>query len=64
LHDVIAAKSALLVRCRRCRYRKLLMPAELAARLGADFPVEKLAPRLRCTSCGGRGMASVEEATR
>jgi len=60
LRDVAAAKAALAVTCRRCRHQSMLMPAGLAARLGADFPIEKLAARLRCTNCQGRGLARVD----
>lgn len=60
LRDVAVAKAALAVTCRRCHHQSVLMPVSLAERLGADFPVEKLAARLRCTGCQGRGMARID----
>jgi hypothetical protein len=42
----------------------VLYPATLAEKLGPDFPVNKLAPRLRCTECDAKGMSSVYEVGR
>lgn len=64
LRDVAADKAAFAITCRRCRHQTVLLPVALAETLGAAFPVEKLAGRLRCTNCRGRGMASVQEMRR
>jgi hypothetical protein len=64
LRDVAAAKAALQVTCRRCHHRAVLLPIDLAERLGADFQVDRLAGRLRCEGCRGRAMATVLELVR
>lgn len=64
LRDLAIAKVALVAVCRRCHHQKLLFPYSLAERLGANFPVESLARRLRCTACRGLGMATLRESVR
>jgi hypothetical protein len=61
---VAEAKAALQAKCRRCRHRTVLYPMHLLAQFGADFPVDSLAPKLRCSECGGLGMANVYEISR
>jgi hypothetical protein len=41
-----------------------MFPAALAERLGEDFPVCDVQPLLGCKRCGGRGTATLYEATR
>jgi ribosomal protein L44E len=64
LRDLAVAKVALVAVCRRCRHQKLLFPYGLAERLGADFPIDRLAPRLRCTECRALGRVTVHESVR
>jgi hypothetical protein len=64
LADLIRRGMTLRVMCRRCKHQDVLYPATLAEKLGPDFLVNELAPRLRCTECDGRGMASVHEVGR
>ena len=64
LRDLAVAKVALVAVCRRCHHQKLLFPYGLAERLGQDFPVEQLAPRLRCTECRALGWATMQESVR
>jgi hypothetical protein len=64
LRDLAIAKVALVAVCRRCRHQKLLFPYGLAEQLGANFPVEDLARRLRCTECRALGMATLRESVR
>jgi ribosomal protein L44E len=64
LGDCIRRRVALRAYCRRCKHQDVLYPVTLAEKLGQDFPVDKLAPRLRCTECNGKGMASVYEVGR
>jgi hypothetical protein len=63
LADLIRRKAALVAICRRCKHRRLLFPANLANRLGENFKVAELGPRLRCQNCR-HGAAIVHEATR
>jgi len=48
LRDLARAKIALVAICRRCSHRSVLFPHELAEKVGAEFPVDQLPPRLRC----------------
>jgi hypothetical protein len=64
VRDLARAKLALVAVCQRCRHRQLLFPLDLAERLGPDFLVARLAPRLRCTDCKARGMAAVHPSVR
>ncbi|MBK88424.1 MAG: hypothetical protein CMQ44_06225 [Gammaproteobacteria bacterium] len=41
--------------CERCQRSMQLSIEKLIARLGSDFPVANLRPRLRCTDCNVRG---------
>ena len=41
--------------CERCQRSMQLSVEKLIARLGDDFPVIDLRPRLRCTGCNIRG---------
>jgi hypothetical protein len=50
--------------CRRCRHQGLLFTADLAARLGADFPVDDLPELLKCVACGEKGTVVLAEVTR
>jgi hypothetical protein len=64
LRDLAVAKVALVAVCRRCRHQKVLFPYGLAERLGADFPVDRLAPRLRCTECRALGWVTLHDSVR
>jgi hypothetical protein len=64
LLDLARAKLALVAVCQRRRHRQLLFPLDLAERLGANFLVAELAPRLRCTDCKALGMAAVHPSVR
>jgi hypothetical protein len=55
---------AVSVTCRRCHHSETLYARSLIERLGADFLVKDLAPRLRCTECRALGMATVWESAR
>jgi hypothetical protein len=64
IRDLARAKLALVAVCQRCRHRHLLFPLDLAERVGADFLVAELAPRLRCTACKALGVAAVHSSVR
>jgi len=64
LRDLAVAKVALVAVCRRCGHQKLLFPYGLAERLGQDFPLERLAARLRCTECQALGWVVMHESVR
>ena len=64
LADLIRRGLTLKAVCRRCKHQEILLLAKLAERLGPEFLVNDLAPRLRCSECDGLGMASVYEAPR
>ena len=51
---------ALIATCRRCRHQRMLLPLDLARKLGEDFPVDRLYLRLRCAECRKRGAVRVE----
>jgi hypothetical protein len=64
LRDMIASKSVVVAVCRRCKHEKMLFPADLIERLGADLRVADLWTKLRCSGCRGRGVARVHESSR
>ena len=64
LGDLVGRKAALVAICRRCKHRRLLFPASLAAELGRDFRVVELSKRLRCQNCGHDRTAIIHESTR
>jgi len=63
LGQLVRAKMALVVVCRRCKHRRVLYPANLIARFGENCPGIELRTRLRCSSCRGR-MANLHESSR
>jgi hypothetical protein len=63
LGELVAAKIALVAVCRRCKHRRVLFPARLAARYGENFPAIELRERLRCTACR-YGSANLHESCR
>ena len=63
LGEMVSAKMALVVVCRRCKHRRVLYPANFIARYGEHFPVIELQPHLRCSGCRGR-MANLHESSR
>jgi len=64
LRDLAIAKLALVAVCQGCRHRQLLFPLDLAERLGANFTVEQVPPRLRCTECQARGWVALHDSVR
>jgi hypothetical protein len=64
LRDLVQRKTALVAICRRCKHRRLLFPASLAARLGETFKVADLRKRLRCGGCRAYGTANLHESSR
>jgi hypothetical protein len=64
LGDLMKHKTALVAICRRCKHRRLLFPAALAAQLGESSKVLDLRKRLRCGGCRGYGTANLHESTR
>jgi hypothetical protein len=63
LGDLMNAKMALVVVCRRCKHRRILYPANLVERYGQQFRAIDLQPRLRCSSCRGC-VANIHESSR
>jgi len=63
LGQLVCAKMALVVVCRRCKHRRVIYPANLIARFAEDCPAIELRHRLRCSSCRGR-MANLHESSR
>jgi hypothetical protein len=64
LRDLAQTKLAVVAVCQRCRHRHLLFPLDLAERLGTNFLVADLPPRLRCTECKALGMAAIHPSVR
>ena len=64
LGDLVARKTALIAICRRCKHRRLLFPAALAAQFGETFKAMDLRSRLRCGNCRGYGTANLHESSR
>ena len=64
IRNIAREKLALVAVCQRCRHRHLLFPLDLAERLGANFLIADLAPRLRCTECKALGMAAIHPSVR
>jgi hypothetical protein len=56
LADLVRARIAIACRCRRCFHAGEIPAADLAARLGADTPVARMAAggALYCRACGAR----------
>lgn len=54
LRHLAADRMGVDVHCLACGHRVIMPAAELAARLGADYPVPEVAKRMRCGRCGGR----------
>jgi hypothetical protein len=63
LGDLVRAKKALVVICRRCKHRRLLYPANLIPQFGESCPAITLRERLRCTQCRYRS-ANLHESAR
>jgi hypothetical protein len=64
LGNAAAAKVRLIVWCNDCSHRAEIDPAELAIKLGPDFPVPDIPKRLRCSGCNGRGVSFVVNGTK
>jgi hypothetical protein len=60
LGQLVDSKMALVAICRRCKYERVLYPANYIERFGEDCPAIK---HLRCSSCRGR-MANLHESAR
>jgi transcription elongation factor Elf1 len=52
LGDVLVHQCQISATCRACDHRTSLSPAELAQRLGYEYPLARLERRLRCLKCG------------
>jgi hypothetical protein len=63
LGQLIEAKMALVAVCRRCKHRRVLFPANLIDRFGADCPSIEVRQHLRCTACRYRS-ANLHESAR
>ena len=63
LGQLAANKMALAVVCRRCKHRRVLYPASLIERFGADYPSIEIRQHLRCSQCRYRS-ANVHEMAR
>lgn len=59
LGDLLVAGRHLRAHCRRCPHSALVHVPDLISKLGYDFAIADLAPRLRCRECG-RKLARVE----
>jgi len=55
LGDVVAAGRHLRAHCRRCPRSALLHMPDLVRKLGYDFSLADLGPRLKCRECGRKG---------
>ena len=64
LGNAAAAHVRLIIWCDACRHQTEIEPAELAQRLGEDFPVPDLPGRLVCSACGGRTVSFVVSGAR
>jgi hypothetical protein len=51
LGQLVALKMALVAVCRRCKHRRVLYPAALIERFGADMPAIQVREHLRCSAC-------------
>ena len=63
LGQLIHAKMALVVICRRCKHRRVLYPANYIPRFGVTCPAIELRKHLQCSRCHGR-MANLHESAR
>lgn len=45
--------------CNRCHETRRIDLAQLRDRLGPEFPVDDVRPRLRCSKCGNRRIITV-----
>ena len=63
LGQLLEAKMALVAVCRRCKHRRVLFPANLIQRFGANFPSIEVRDHLRCTACRYRS-ANLHESAR
>jgi len=59
LGDIIVQGRHLRAHCQRCPHSGLLHAPDLAKKLGYDFAIADLRPRLKCRECG-RKLARVE----
>ena len=60
--QVAARDDTIEVTCRRCRQSRMMLPADLVAEFGEDFPVAEIHRQLRCTNCDKRDALRVEVA--
>lgn len=58
LGEVAAAGRAVFCWCNRCGHNSELDAGMLAARLGPALPVPEVGPRLRCSGCGAKDIAT------
>jgi hypothetical protein len=55
--DVVRQRAPLWATCRGCGHRARVDPGQVADRLGYDVPLPSVAPKMRCTRCGGHRAA-------
>lgn len=58
LGDLVQTNTVILAVCGRCKHEKMLFPADIIVRLGAEQRIAALVDKLRC----GRCMVIVHEA--
>lgn len=63
LGELVRTKIALVAVCRRCKHRRVLYPANLISRFGANFLAIELRNHLRCSACKYRA-ANLHESSR
>jgi hypothetical protein len=64
LSELVAARVALVVVCKRCRHEAVLFPNRLAEQHGSAAVVSTLAARMRCGACKSRGSVQIRESVR
>lgn len=58
LGDVVAAGHAIFCWCNRCGHNSEVPSEVLIARLGPAIPVPEIGPRMRCTGCSSKDVAT------
>jgi hypothetical protein len=64
LGKAAAAKVRLIIWCKGCGHQVEPVPAEMAARYGAETPVLDWREKLVCSKCGGRQVDMVVTGTK
>lgn len=58
LGDVVTAGHDIFCWCNRCGHNSEVPSANLVARLGPAIPVPEIGPRMRCSGCGSKDVAT------